>query len=171
MPTPSTSNILFTQMIATFGFSLYFPHVLSFFETQAILYLCRCKKFSPWCCAPSYLDYLHVHCSHLTSPDVLSLPLSGSIFSTDYTFFVARFIISQRASIYQFTRFSSSFPSLVPFAGLCHVPGFSCSPFFSQCSLLALVLLFASQMFPHGCCAWGCLFIWRICLCTDLSEY
>lgn len=61
------------------------------------------------------------------------------------------------------------FSPLVPFAGSCHVPGFISSSFCSQCFLPALVLLFASQMFPHGCCAWGCLFSWRICLCTDLS--
>lgn len=38
------------------------------------------------------------------------------------------------------------FSPLVPFAGSCHVPGFSSSPFFSQCFLPALVLHFASHV-------------------------
>lgn len=84
--------ILETQKIATFTFSLYFPHIFSFLRHR-LFYMCACVKNSLWCCAPSYLDYLH-----LAFPAVLSLPLSGSNFSTDYTFFAASFIISQLQS-------------------------------------------------------------------------
>lgn len=108
--------------------------------------------------AQTYLDSLHIHCSHLTSPVVLLLPLSGSSFSTNYSFFAARFIISQRASVCEFTLqiipLSSSIFPLVPFCWL------------MLCSWFQFLTIFFSVLSPSSCPAF-CLTdvsTWLLCL-------
>lgn len=91
------------KRLLLFGFSVFSTYLL-FWETYRLFCMYAGVKSSlHYVYAQTYLDSLHIHCSHLTSPVVLLLPLSGSSFSTNYSFFAARFIISQRASVCEFT--------------------------------------------------------------------
>lgn len=165
-----------SQKIVTFWFLCIFRISSLLRDLQAVLYVCRCKKFSPLCLC-SNLSWLfaysllpsHFPCCAFIAPFWVQFFYKLLILCCQVYYFSESFCVWVHPT--DNTSFHHLFSSLYLFARSCYVPGFSSSPFFSQCFLPALVLLFASQMFPHGCCAWGCLFSWRLCLCTDLSKY
>lgn len=101
--------------------------------------------------------------------------LSGSSFSTDYTFFAARFIISQQASIWKFPL--QIIPLLILyFPPLClllvHAMFLVSVPLHSFLSAFSQLL---SCFLPHRC--FHMAVVPEVahsageCLCTDLSEY
>lgn len=148
-----------SQKIVGFWFLSIFSSYLLFWETYRLFCMYADVKNSlHYVYAQTYLDYLHIHCSHLTSPVVLLLPLSGSSFSTYYTFFAARFIISQRASVCKFTL------QIIPLFIICFPPCAFC--WLMPCSWFQFLAVLFPVLSPSSCPAF-CLTdvsTWLLCL-------